>query len=262
MSSVLRDLAEQRHHSPEDARARVAALGLPTEGGFVAVLVDCGGKMTRRAGVASGPGTTDRGRARTRRCAGPRAARCAAGAASPTALATHGRAAQPGWNALVGALAPGRLGVLPALPHPQPWRPTVERLSRAARGLGPDAVVSIGAEVADLFHAPRSFREAERVAESALPGLASPDGRSFHELSDLGLRRLLCALREDIRVQDYAERQLGRLVDHDTRHGTDPLTTLRPYLDAVGNKTTAARRGGLSRDTVYQHRTARGAGRT
>jgi purine catabolism regulator len=71
-------------------------------------------------------------------------------------------------------------------------------------------------------------------------------------MSDIGLRRLLYALREDIRIQDYAERQLGRLIDHDARHGTDLLTTLRHYLDAAGNKTIAARRGGLSRETVYQ----------
>ena len=216
--NALRDLAEQRHHSPEDARARVAALGLPTEGVFVAVLVDL-----RRGDDSAEP---------------------------ESLLSRELRTA--GVPALVGALAPGRLGVLLALRQSQPWRPTVERLSRAAHGLDPDAVVSIGAEVADLHDAARSFREAERVAESALPGLALPDGRSFHELSDIGLRRLLYALREDIRVQDYAERQLGRLVDHDIRHGTDLLTTLRHYLDAAGNKTTAARRGDLSRETVYQ----------
>ncbi|WP_419587074.1 helix-turn-helix domain-containing protein [Streptomyces sp. Qhu-G9] len=42
------------------------------------------------------------------------------------------------------------------------------------------------------------------------------------------------------------------LVDHDTRHGTALLTTLRLCLDAAGNRTTAARQGGLSRETVYQ----------
>ncbi|GAB2897549.1 hypothetical protein GCM10027074_76070 [Streptomyces deserti] len=67
-----------------------------------------------------------------------------------------------------------------------------------------------------------------------------------------GLRRLLFALRDDTRIQDYAERRLGRLADHDARHGTDLLTTLRHYLDAAGNKTVAARSGGLPRETVYQ----------
>jgi len=90
------------------------------------------------------------------------------------------------------------------------------------------------------------------VAEATPPGQPFPHGRSYHELADVDLRRLLYALRADPRVQDYAEQRLGRLLDHDTRQGTDLLTTLRHYLDAAGNKTGAARRGGLSRETFYQ----------
>ncbi|WP_405866643.1 PucR family transcriptional regulator [Streptomyces sp. NBC_00005] len=217
--NALRDLAEQRHRSPEDAHARFAALGMPTEGdGFLAVLVD-----TRAEDDGAEP---------------------------ESRLSQELRTA--GITALVGALAPGRFGILLALRASQPWRPAVERLSRTALAVDPGAVVSVGSEVAELSDAARSFREAGRVAEAALPGRPLPDGRSFHELSDIGLRPLLYALREDVRVQEYAERQLGRLVDHDTRHGTDLLTTLRHYLDAAGNKTTAARRGNLSRETVYQ----------
>ncbi|MEU9465661.1 helix-turn-helix domain-containing protein [Streptomyces avermitilis] len=59
-------------------------------------------------------------------------------------------------------------------------------------------------------------------------------------------------MREDTRIQDYAERRLGRLADHDTRHHTDLLATLRHYLESAGNKTTAARRDDLSRQTLYQ----------
>ncbi|MFC8516262.1 PucR family transcriptional regulator [Streptomyces sp. NPDC057257] len=209
---ALRDLAEQRHHSPADARARCAALGLPTQGvGFLAVLLDVEAQ------------------------------------AAETAVAEELRTA--GIAALVGTLTPTRLGVLLALRPSQSWRPAVERLSRSALALDPEAVVSVGSEVDDLSATARSFREAARVAKAALP---SPDGRAFHELSDIGLRQLLYSLREDTRVQEYAERQLGRLLDHDTRHGTDLLTTLRHYLDSAGNKTTTARRGNLSRETVYQ----------
>ncbi|MER6140522.1 PucR family transcriptional regulator ligand-binding domain-containing protein [Streptomyces sparsogenes] len=213
---ALRDIAEQRHRSPDAARARAAALGLPTEDSrFLALLVDTRardeteeleGRMVHELRMAAVP-------------------------------------------ALVGELAPGRLGALLSLRPSQPWRPPVERLSRTALTLDERAVVSVGAEVTDLRHISRSFREATRVAEAALPG--SP-GKSFHELSDIGLRQLLHALREDVRVQSYVERQLGPLMEHDTRHGTDLLPTLRHYLDAAGNKTTAARRGDLSRQTLYQ----------
>ncbi|MFD7436224.1 PucR family transcriptional regulator [Streptomyces sp. NPDC059861] len=217
--SALRDLTEQRHHSPEDARARFAALGLPTEGAvYLAVLTD-GGTAGDEAGLES--------------------------------RLSHELTAL-GLPALVGTLAPGRIGVLLALRPAQQWRPTAERLSRVVLGAHPEAVVSVGPEVTRLADAPRSFRAAARVAEAALPGRPLPDGRSFHEQSDVGLRHLLFALRADTRVQDFAERRLGPLVDHDTRHGTDLLTTLRHYLDAAGNKTTTARRGNLSRETVYQ----------
>ncbi|ANS63118.1 regulatory protein [Streptomyces lincolnensis] len=217
--NALRDLVEQRHRSAEDARARCAALGLPADGSrFLAALVEL------RAG---GAGTEPEAR-----------------------LFQELRAA--GVPALVGELAPDRLGVLLALRPSQPWRPVVERLCGLALGLAPRAVVTVGSEVADLSDTARSFREAARVAEATPPGQPLPADRSFHELSDIGLHRLLYALREDTRIQEYTEQQLGRLIDHDAQHGTDLLTTLRHYLDAAGNKTTAARRGGLSRETMYQ----------
>ncbi|GGL17576.1 PucR family transcriptional regulator [Streptomyces flaveus] len=232
--SALRDLAEQRHRSPADARARAAALGLPTEEHhFLAVLVDMRGMRD----------THDPGELRDLLPEDDTAE-------PETLLSAELRTAGP--PALVGELAPGRLGILLALRPAQPWRPTVERLSRTALDLDPHTVVSVGSEVTDLSDTARSFREAARVAEATPPGRPLPPDRSFHELSDIGLRRLLYALREDPRIQEYAERQLGRLIDHDTRHGTDLLTTLRHYLDAAGNKTTTARRGSLSRETVYQ----------
>ncbi|GAA2250769.1 PucR family transcriptional regulator [Streptomyces indiaensis] len=217
--NALRELAEQRHHSPEDVRARCAALGLPTDAGvFVAVLVD------------PGPGVE--------------------GAEAEARL--HRELRSAGVPALVGELSPGRLGVLLALRQGRPWRPVAERLSRAALALAPGAVVGVGSDVADLADTARSFREAARVMEATPPGQPLPADRSFHELPDVDLRRLLYALREDTRIQDYTERRLGRIVEHDDRHGTDLLTTLGHYLDAAGNKTAAARRGGLSRETVYQ----------
>ncbi|WP_308402827.1 PucR family transcriptional regulator ligand-binding domain-containing protein [Streptomyces sp. AC550_RSS872] len=217
--NALLDLVEQRHRSAEDARARCSALGLPTDRShFVAILVD----------LRAGKGGTE----------------------TESRLLQELRTA--GVPALVGELASDRLGILLALRASQPWRPIVECLSGTVLGLAPGAVVSVGPEVADLTDTARSFREAARVVEATPPGQPLPPDRSFHELSDIGLRRLLYALREDPRVQGYTERQLRRLIDHDTQHGTDLLTTLRHYLDAAGNKTTAARRGGLSRETMYQ----------
>jgi purine catabolism regulator len=226
---ALRDIAGQRHRSAGEARARAAALGLPTEDcRYLAVLVDTRGE--------------------------------ADGEAVEALLA--GELTAAGIPALTGELSPGRVaGLLALRPDRVPWRAAVERLARAALHARPHAVVSVGCEVTELTEAARSFHEATRVADAMLPAPATaatagiqrvtPD-KSFHELSDIGLRQLLYALREDTRIQDYAERTLGRIADHDSRHRTDLLTTLRHYLDAAGNKTVAARRGELSRQTLYQ----------
>lgn len=216
---ALRDLVEQRYRSPAEAHARITALGLPTrDSRFVAAVVDV-------------PAARDTTRTEDR---------------------LSREVGVTGAPALVGLLAPTRLGVLLALRPSQPWRPVVERLSRAALDPAPGTAVSVGTPASDLAGVPRSFREATRVAEATEPGQALPPDRSFHERCDIGLRRLLFALRDDPRVQEYAERQLGPLLDHDARHGTHLLATLRGYLDAAGNKTAAARAGGLSRETVYQ----------
>lgn len=217
--SALRDLVERRHRSPADARARVAALGLSTERSrFVAVLADVPARedtATAETLLSEELGTT-------------------------------------GTQALVGLLAPTRLGVLLALRPSRPWRQAVERLSRCALDAAPGATVSVGSPATELADVARSFCEAARVAEAVEPGQPPPPGRSFYERSDIGLRGLLFALRDDTRIQDFAERRLGPLLDHDARHGTHLLTTLRGYLDAAGNKTVTARSGGLSRETVYQ----------
>lgn len=217
--SVLVDLAEQRYRSAGEARARAEALGLPTDGGrFVAALIDLG----EPADPEEPAGLEDR-------------------------LATD--LATAGVPALVGQLDGGRIGLLLAPGRGLAWRPAMERLSREVRARHPKAIVSVGSEVDDVTHVARSFWDAARVAEAALP---SETGQPFYEPADIGLPQLLYALREDVRVQDYAERQIGPLVDYDARHDTDLVTTLRHYLDAAGNKTVAARRGGLSRQTLYQ----------
>ncbi|TMR97830.1 PucR family transcriptional regulator [Nonomuraea basaltis] len=217
---ALLDLAEQRYRTAGEATVRAAALGLPTRDcRYVAVLVDLPGD---ESGVSI--------------------------AELEESLVKEVTAA--GVPALVGELGAGRIGVLVGLRHTQQWGPAVELIGRAAMELVPQAVVSVGSEVAGLSQAARSFRDASHVAESALPGTSS--GKSYHELSDIGLRQLLYALRSDVRLQGYVERQVGRLIDYDHRHNTDLVSTLRHYLDAAGNKTVAAHAADLSRQTLYQ----------
>lgn len=136
--NVLRDLVEQRHRAPGDARARVAALGLPAEHArFVAVLADL-------------PAQEDTGAAETRLC---------------------GELTATGAQVLVGLLSPTRLGVLLALRPSRPWREAVEQVSRTALNAAPGATVCAGSPAGDLADVARSFREAARVAEATAPGL-------------------------------------------------------------------------------------------
>lgn len=217
--TLLLDLVEQRCRSAGEARARAEALGMRVMGRrlIVALVTLAGGLGGEEAGELEDRLTEEM---------------AAAGAA-----------------VLMGAVPGDHLGVLLAFHPATPWRPLVERLSRSVRESHPDAVVSVGCEVSDLSQTARSFQQAARVADAAVPG--TPD-KPFHELSDIGLRQLLYALRDDMRVQEYVERQLGRLVQHDERHGTDLVTTLHAYLDAAGNKTVAAKRASLSRQAFYQ----------
>ncbi|MET8946779.1 PucR family transcriptional regulator ligand-binding domain-containing protein [Streptomyces sp. NPDC004542] len=217
--SVLVDLMEWRVTSRTEARIRTEALGLPTVGHRLIGLVVDDGCLP----AGAGDGLDDR-------------------------LAEELR--NSGVRALVGRLSPHRLGVLLALALASAWQPVVERLSdMATEVLGARPVVAVGPGETDIGQVARSFREAEQVADAIGPATPS---RPFHVPSDIGLPELMYALREDVRVQKYVERQLGRLVQHDDRHDSDLLATLRGYLAAGGNKSIAARQVGLSRQALYQ----------
>ncbi|GAA0547257.1 PucR family transcriptional regulator [Streptomyces violaceusniger] len=215
--TLLLDLVEQRCRSMGEARARAEALGVPVAGRRLMVVL-----------VSPGPG---------------------AGETTELEDRLTDELGAAGAAVLVGAVPGDHIGVLLALPAATPWRPLVERLSRSVRESRPDAVISVGSEVSELAQTARSFQQAARVADAAVPG--TPD-KAFHELSDIGLRQLLYALRGDVRLQEFVERQLGRLVDYDERHGTDLLPVLHTFLDAAGNKTVAAKRANLSRQAFYQ----------
>ncbi|MCT9141659.1 PucR family transcriptional regulator [Streptomyces violarus] len=215
--SVLRDLYERRFRSPADARARAEALGLPAFGHRLFAVV------IRHTHTGHDEHLDER---------------------IAKALA------QTGIRALTGETAPGRIGVLLALAQASAWQPVAERIGRLAREeLGPEAVVAVGPGVTDLSGIARSWQEAEQTAEAITP--ASPQ-RWFYVPADVELPELLGVLREDTRLQRYAERQLIRLIEHDDRNSGDLLPALRAYLTAAGNKSVAAKRAGMSRQAYYQ----------
>ena len=213
--TVLRDIVAARHGSISDARACVEALGVPTRGRRLITLL-------------------------VRPVAGQRDA-C-------TELADRIATSMVSIPSLVGTVGDGDVGLLLALRRCDDWRPTVSRVSDLVHEAVQECTVSVGPEVAELSEVARSFHEAAQVADAIPPG---GEGKRYYQRADIGLHELLYALRDDLRVQEFAERQLAALLEHDARHGTDLLRSLRTYLLSAGNKSIAAKRDHLSRQAFY-----------
>ena len=201
---ALRDVLEQRQLSWRDTRTRIAALGLPTQGRRLAVV------LVR---------TSER-----------------------EVLLDKLRSRLEG-IALVGDLGDRGIGVLLSFRESGGWRCLAEEIAEMA-----GTAAYVGTEVGELSEVARSAAEAEQIAD-AVPGGGSAGVRT---VDDIGLPELLFALRDDPRVQAYAERQLAPLLTYDRNHSTDLLATVRHYLAAAGNKSIAARRSHLSRQALYQ----------
>ncbi|MGW0200804.1 PucR family transcriptional regulator [Nonomuraea sp. NPDC003201] len=154
--------------------------------------------------------------------------------------------------ALVGALDQERVGVLLPLPPRTQAEPALTALAERLRVLwrpgGLAFVLAGGSVVESIRDVRRSFLEAEQVADVAV---RQPDGRPFYRLPDLRLRGLLHLLRDDARLQTFAERELGPLLAHDAQRGGDLTRILRIYLDAGRNKAVAAQKAHLSRPAFY-----------
>ncbi|GAA3810384.1 PucR family transcriptional regulator [Sphaerisporangium flaviroseum] len=151
--------------------------------------------------------------------------------------------------ALVGALDQNRIGVLLPLPPRTLAEGALTALAdRLRTAFAAPFVLAAGSVVDSIRDVRRSFLEAEQVAEAAA---RQPDRRPFYRLPDLRLRGLLHLLRDDARLQTFAERELGPLLAHDAHRGGDLTGILRTYLDAGRNKAVAAQRAHLSRPAFY-----------
>jgi len=120
---------------------------------------------------------------------------------------------------------------------------------RRARS-GDTLVIAAGSEVDGLRDARRSLVEARQVAEAARHDAPTAE---IYRLPNVGLPGLLYLLRDEPRLQTFAERQLGALLAYDAKHPKEPLLpTLRAYLESGRNKSTAANASHLSRPAFYE----------
>jgi purine catabolism regulator len=220
---------------PADAEARARALGVPVAGRRLLPVVV---RLARGPGTPAGP-------------AGPGPAGLEAQARAlqvADAAAAACRASRV--PALVGSLDDTRVGALLVLPPRADPDAVLGRLAgQLRRRLGGDDVIGAGSVVDSVPDVQRSFLEAEQVAEVAAQCGA---GLPFYRLPDLRLRGLLHLLRDDPRVQAFAERELGPLLRSDDAGGGQLLAALTAYLEAGGNKAEAAKRAHLARPTLYE----------
>ncbi|MGD9955158.1 MAG: PucR family transcriptional regulator [Candidatus Nanopelagicales bacterium] len=161
---------------------------------------------------------------------------------------------------LVGGVDDATVGVLLSLPPREDVDPVLNRLSTslagratAGRAVLPASgwVVAVGSVVANVRDMRRAFLEAAQVADAA-PSDDDGATRPYYRLPDVRLRGLLHLLRDDDRLQTFAERELGPLLAHDAQHGSDLVGVLRVYLNAGRNKSAAADAAHLSRPSFYE----------
>jgi PucR family transcriptional regulator, purine catabolism regulatory protein len=153
---------------------------------------------------------------------------------------------------LVAALGevPGLVGVLDAS-HAGllvPGGTDLDAVARALLELEPDAVLAAGQPVSGVLPAAASLRSARVVADVAA---SMPPTDGCVRQSDIRLPGLLMSLREDARLQEFAEAELGALLEHEARHGGGLVDLLRQFLAAGGNKTELARVAHRNRTSLY-----------
>jgi PucR family transcriptional regulator, purine catabolism regulatory protein len=230
--TVLAGILAHAYTDPQDAAVRTRALGVPVAGRRLI------GVVIREADGAAGssPGLLTHRR-------GLQAADTAAAACREIRV-----------PALVGSLDDVRVGVLLALPQRAEPEQVLTALAQRMPGRAGAAPVIAAGSVAESFReVRRSFMEAIQVADAAARDASRGLGaRPFYRLPDLHLRGLLHLLRDDPRVQTFAERELGPLLAHDDTHGSALTQALTAYLQAGGNKAEAAKRAGVARPTLYQ----------
>ncbi len=106
---------------------------------------------------------------------------------------------------------------------------------------------AVGSAEGEVTDAVGGLGEAGHVAEVAL---AMRDrSRPYFRAADVRLRGLMTLLRDDPRVQRFAETELKPLLD---RGVAEEIDVLREYLSVAGNKAALAARLHMSRPAVYK----------
>jgi purine catabolism regulator len=155
-------------------------------------------------------------------------------------------------TALIGGIDDTTVGILLSLGGREQEEAALDGLTEALQRSGglDGVVVGAGSVVTGVRDARRTLLEAGQVADAAHRTGGEP--RAWYRLPDVRLRGLLHLLRDDARLQTYAERELGPLLAYDAKHGSDLVRALETYLSNGGNKSAAASKAHLSRPAFYE----------
>ncbi|UNZ16016.1 PucR family transcriptional regulator [Streptomyces sp. 891-h] len=228
LGGLLDDLLSGRVTEEDEAMARATALGLIPGSRYAPLSV----RIPRRPGTdALAQGEADR-----RLLTAVRQAATAVGGSAIASIRREGTV-----SAVIACSSKGADPTLEGL-----CRGLAERL--AGRGGTQGWAAGTAPSATGLIGAAHGLTEAEHVADV---GLTMPEPHRLYRSTDVRLRGLVALLRDDHRLQAFAETELGRLLDHDARTGENLLAVLRAHLECAGSKTGTARRTGLSRPTLY-----------
>ncbi|MGW8378282.1 PucR family transcriptional regulator ligand-binding domain-containing protein [Streptomyces sp. ODS28] len=150
---------------------------------------------------------------------------------------------------LVADLADRRTALLLSLPRDQAADPLVRHLAERLRAeTGERAVLAAGPVCTGWREVPEGLREALHVADATAG--APPGHAAVVRLRDVRLRGLVRLLRDDPRVQAFAEGELDGLLHSAEAEGL--LPTLRTYLSTGRNKSRTAQLHHMSRPALYR----------
>ncbi len=159
-------------------------------------------------------------------------------------------------SALVGALGTQEVGLLIASASVAEELQGLERLAGALAAQKPrqpaidPVTLGVGRSSSTILGAASSIRLARHVAgvASEMSGESLP----YYRNTDIRLRGLMALLRDDSRVQAFAEAELDRLLCHEAQHADGLLEFLQQFIDCGGNKSELARVSHRSRPALYK----------
>jgi PucR family transcriptional regulator, purine catabolism regulatory protein len=153
--------------------------------------------------------------------------------------------------ALIGIVEDFTVAVLISLPLTKKEDPALDRWTKNLRyqSAAQQYVIGVGAAATRTADIRGSLMEATQVA--AVAQYLDVD-KPYFRRSDLGLRGLLQTLRGDVRLQGFAEGELGPLLEYDRVNGTGLVAVLRSFLESGRRKTAAAERAHVSRSWMYE----------